>query len=1348
MNNLGRDAFGLGPTVRTLGTASVITSAQDRDATTIGPGKPLAVLVYLTASPGRSATRDHLIDLLWADAEPEAARHGVRQTVWLLRRKLGADTIAATRDLVHLTADVHTDRGRFLEAIQSQAYDEAVELYGGDFLPNMAMPGGLRFERWAEVERQRLRSLFLRAAESEVRRYLSQARHRDAVALSRRMRNEDQSAEASWRLLIEVLLGTGDHLGATAEAESLARRLAAERIEPEPATRAIIHAAQSSPGGRGTSATSHGLNADLIGRSEEFSVLASAWEDAHAGHAVHVHVAALPGVGKTRLVADFAARLRARRARIAMLSLRQGDQAIPYAALGELAAALALLPGATGISAASARTLVALNPALSTVYDVEPDNSQIHDVALRRTVAMQELIASLSQDVPLALIIDDLHWIDEASQRALASALQRVSDHRLLAVTAARPGPMALRTPATIHLWLRPLTEANVASLVVGLGALPEEPWAEDLVARLHSATDGVPLLVLETLQLLVERRVLRLSDSTWSSPRPDDLEKMLGTRSALADRLRALSASERGVLTVIAAAGTPLPEAMLATLLDMGRGELHAHAVALEHRGLLVTGEEGWRVMHDSIGEVATGLATDDALRKIHGELGAWFFKHASDDSGAWLRASSHFALAADVEAVTRCFVNWLAVARRRGDPRPTRDLAAEFASRQHGLLQPSALAHGAPLHLRISRRRRTVLVAAAVVATASAIAYGVKPSNATEPPDATLYAYSRDSTGHAIAAAIDLRQSQLGRTDVIELQSGRSARPIGLPDPLSAALSPDGRSWASRRSFPDSGGLDVVLTDVGSGAERRITSSPADDYSPSWSPDGKYLVFSTARFSPRGHADLAIVDVHSGVVRQLTNGAASDETPQWHPSGTEIAFARHDWSTGRSRLCVITVDASRLDCGLRESPAALSVRGWYDWRRVVVIEAVPGVADSAVVATVDVENHETRTLVTGRVDGAQLSPDGQWMACRCAPNPQLPARWTVFPLARPDLAREVVADRLGERDLVLAWLGRRRTGGYLAKLSIRAPAAVLPLGVGTSLIATAKDDSEHARPAAPLTWSSLTPNVATIDSVSGLLIPHVAGQARIRVSAGGWISADTTVRIGASDAPLVLVEDWTAGLNVQFVPFGVPAPLVISGTPVGAAMRNNGDGSFSSGVYSRKEFVGSAGLGVEVVVSTPVDSLQWQTLSVELRPGMDSARLARWDHRDSESPGSADRPSVGRCLLGIPGGEGPANAHLVSVLDLRQERRPLAPRYFSGQPYRLRVQLFPDGRCGVAVDGRPLVIVPGRPLADARYRLIIAGNSAQTDILVGPVRMWTGVQPDVPWLQLDLAAAGAASR
>ena len=65
-----------GPAITTLGSAGIVVGALDRDATTIGPGKPLALLVYLTASRGRCASREHLIDLLWADAESEAAKGG------------------------------------------------------------------------------------------------------------------------------------------------------------------------------------------------------------------------------------------------------------------------------------------------------------------------------------------------------------------------------------------------------------------------------------------------------------------------------------------------------------------------------------------------------------------------------------------------------------------------------------------------------------------------------------------------------------------------------------------------------------------------------------------------------------------------------------------------------------------------------------------------------------------------------------------------------------------------------------------------------------------------------------------------------------------------------------------------------------------------------------------------------------------------------------------------------------------------------------------------------------------------------------------------------------------------
>src|SRR5438552_7135830 len=96
-------------TLITLGAARLdAQSGQDLRILT-GPGKPLALLAYLSASPGRSATREHLIDLLWSDVDSDAGRHGLRQMVWYIRQRVGESVLTATRESISLTAAVTTD---------------------------------------------------------------------------------------------------------------------------------------------------------------------------------------------------------------------------------------------------------------------------------------------------------------------------------------------------------------------------------------------------------------------------------------------------------------------------------------------------------------------------------------------------------------------------------------------------------------------------------------------------------------------------------------------------------------------------------------------------------------------------------------------------------------------------------------------------------------------------------------------------------------------------------------------------------------------------------------------------------------------------------------------------------------------------------------------------------------------------------------------------------------------------------------------------------------------------------------------------------------------------------------
>src|SRR5690349_19271106 len=151
----------LPPTARlTLVTLGAAHLRADGSIPLFDLGKPLALIAYLACAPERSVAREHFIDLLWGDVEPEAAKHALRQTLWYIRKRLGDRLLISGGDVLTLVRDIELDREAFLEAVTRGDAEEVVKLYTGDFFPGFAAPGGAEFERWADIERQRLRSFF------------------------------------------------------------------------------------------------------------------------------------------------------------------------------------------------------------------------------------------------------------------------------------------------------------------------------------------------------------------------------------------------------------------------------------------------------------------------------------------------------------------------------------------------------------------------------------------------------------------------------------------------------------------------------------------------------------------------------------------------------------------------------------------------------------------------------------------------------------------------------------------------------------------------------------------------------------------------------------------------------------------------------------------------------------------------------------------------------------------------------------------------------------------------------------------------------------------------------------
>jgi hypothetical protein len=267
------------------------------------------------------------------------------------------------------------------------------------------------------------------------------------------------------------------------------------------------------------------------------------------------------------------------------------------------------------------------------------------------------------------------------------------------------------------------------------------------------------------------------------------------------------------------------------------------------------------------------------------------------------------------------------------------------------------------------------------------------------------------------------------------------------------------------------------------------------------------------------------------------------------------------------------------------------------------------------------------------------------------------------------------------------------------------------------------------------PLRWTSSDTTVATVDS-TGLLRPRRDGRTRVTVSASGWRTDSATFEIHASPSHVVLVEPWDSGL-ARWVPFGVPVPEIYRDRDGNTSFWNKGDGSYLSGAYSRDAWPGDLGFGVEVDISMPLTALQGQAASVELVGGLDSGALGGWDHQRGPPPVEGLRTQT--CGAAFPATEGAEGASRLAIIAAGLLTTPAVNRELvDGRWFRLRLQLFPDGTCGTAIDGHPLWRSPVSVPLDRPFAIVLGHASAGTRALHGRLTAWTGVRDDVDWPSL----------
>jgi DNA-binding SARP family transcriptional activator len=560
-----------------------------------GGPKQRGLLAVLLIHVNQSVSAGRLAEALWGSEPPAGAEVTLRTHVSHLRRRLAAvgaaDLLVTRRSGYSLAVDPEqVDAFRFerLAGLGQEALGladperaarllrEALDLWRGPVLQDLGRP------LFAEAETARLEGLRLDALEARISADLALGRY-DVIPELERLVVDHPFRERFHGQLMLALYRVGRQADALAAYAAARDRLADELgLDPGPALAELETAIlrgdpalllpQEQPVSRVTAppdALFSSVRRDrMVGRSDELDRLRRVWQQAADGAGRLVLVSGEAGVGKTRLVAEFADELPAR------VLVGRCDQAeIPY------------------------------QPVVS-AFGEGPEI-----VASSPEVMRGRVTGLLARLAPAVLVLEDAERIDHASAVLVRNVVRQLPE-RVLVIVCFRDPP-GTRHPALLELVgdlpgadrviLQPLSESDLGSLV------PDRP--AEFVHELWRSTGGNPFYATEVM------RDLETGNGQFVVPS--------GVRDVLRHRLQSLPTEVQQVVRCAAVLGREAEFGVIARLVDLAEDAVIDALEQAVGAGFLVEAGSSWQATysfpHDLMREAVYGDLPQTRRQRLH---------------------------------------------------------------------------------------------------------------------------------------------------------------------------------------------------------------------------------------------------------------------------------------------------------------------------------------------------------------------------------------------------------------------------------------------------------------------------------------------------------------------------------------------------------------------------------------------------------------------------------------------------------------------------------------------------------------------------------------------------------
>jgi DNA-binding SARP family transcriptional activator len=574
-----------------------------------------ALLAWLAVNG--PTTRDRLSQLLWPTSDAAQARNSLRQRLFQLKKTLGRD-VAAGSPVLALAEGVLHDLA------------ESVELLG-----ELALPDAPEYDDWLRHQRAQRGRREHDALRAQAQALEDAGEFATALPVAQAVLRQEPLSEAAHQRVMRLHYLQGDRASALTAFDACEQMLKDEiGTAPSPSTLELLATIEKSATLPGACAA-RTLPASMlrpprmVGRDKELAAARAAWQ---AGQVVAVSGEA--GMGKTRLLQELAST----EPGTVVAQARPGDAVVPYSSMARL---LWLVAERTaGGSPAAARLL----------FPADAQGAPLRHPALVRAVVDQ--LRGAAQRGLRAVVLDDLHFADEASVellQALASA-EAMPDLRLAFASRPAEGPAAatvlsealLDAQVLAPIPVEALSPAQMQDLVESLALTGIDTAL--LGAQLHQRTGGNPLFALETLR----QGHAQASLGSLRLPTPVSVMRLIQRR------LAQLAPQALRLARCAAVAGQDFDIALAAHVLEVPAINLAEAWSELEAAQVL----RDLAFAHDLIFEAALASVPAALARHLHAQVAAYLVvKQAEpariaqhwEQARAWAAAGPAFLQAAE---------------------------------------------------------------------------------------------------------------------------------------------------------------------------------------------------------------------------------------------------------------------------------------------------------------------------------------------------------------------------------------------------------------------------------------------------------------------------------------------------------------------------------------------------------------------------------------------------------------------------------------------------------------------------------------------------------------------------